>query len=142
MFKFFFSCLFLSSALFGAQSSIPSLDEMMSIEDQKETGVVRLTDLQRKALAQWLIKHGYYDKNGNEDTLHGLTVSININSGKAIQLSDNSVYEIAPEDQTISAQWLGPIPIKVTNVSDPNYPFLLTNLHNHLSVKAKKGILR
>ena len=141
MIRFFLVCLCFSQ-LYSLDPSIkPSLENYMSLEDQKTTGVIRLTTEQKNALASWLGKHGCFSLVNEEDMIHALKISINVYGGKIIQLSDNSVYEIAKEDQIISAGWLSAIPIKVTSSNDENYPFVLTNLRNRTFVKAKKGIL-
>ena len=124
-----------------ADTTIPSINDIMTIEDQNKTGVIRLNQKQRMELAKWLMKHGYYDDEKPYEVLHGTKISLNIYDGKILQLSDNSVWEIAPEDRIISAAWLSAIPVKVTATTHPNYPYLLTNLLNNASVKAKKGKL-
>ena len=122
-------------------TSIPSINDMMSIEDQNKTGVIKLNQKQKMELAKWLVEHRYYEDIASEQELHALTVSLNVYDGKIIQLSDNSVWEIAPDDLVISQTWLSSIPIKITDTSNPDYPYLLTNLRNNQSIKAKKGHL-
>lgn len=122
-------------------TSIPSINDMMSIEDQKNTGVIKLNQKQKMELAKWLVKHRYYEDIASYQEIHALTVSLNVYDGKIIQLSDNSVWEIAPDDVVTSQKWLSSIPIKVTQTTNPSYPYLLTNLRNNQSVKAKKGQL-
>jgi hypothetical protein len=113
----------------------------MTLEDQTKTGVIRLNQKQKSELAKWLVKHGYYEDLQSYQVLHAATVSINIKNGKMLELSDNSVWEIAPEDTDISASWLSAIPIKVTKSKHPDFPYLLTNMLNNTSVKAKKSSL-
>lgn len=122
-------------------TSIPSINDLMSIEDQNKTGVIRLNQKQKMELAKWLVKHGYYDDLKSYEVLHAVTVSINIHNGKIIQLSDDSVWEIAPDDVVTSQSWLSAIPIKITKSKNPQYPYILTNLLNNSFVKAKKGKL-
>lgn len=124
-----------------ADTSIPSINDLMTIEDQNKTGVIRLTQNQKRELAKWLVAHGYYEDQKTYEVLSGPKVSLNVYGGKIIQLSDNTVWEIAPEDIKISETWLNSIPIKVTKTTNPNYPYLLINLLNKVSVKAKKGTL-
>ncbi len=132
-------CLVFTSSY--ADTSIPSINDLMTLEDQTKTGVIRLNQKQKSELAKWLVKHGYYEDLQSYQVLHAATVSINIKNGKMLELSDNSVWEIAPEDTDISASWLSAIPIKVTKSKHPDFPYLLTNMLNNTSVKAKKSSL-
>jgi hypothetical protein len=66
-----------------------------------------------------------------------LTLSLNINGGKKLLLSDHSLYEIAPDDVNISSAWLSPVTIEVSSSGDPNYPEKLTNVDSGSSVRAK-----
>lgn len=122
-------------------TSIPSINELMSIEDQQRTGVIRLTQKQKMELAKWLVEHQYNAEAASDEIIHALTVALNIAGGKFIELSDNSVWEISPDDLVVSQSWLSPIPVKITPSSNPNYPFIITDLRSGQSVKAKKGQL-
>jgi len=123
-----------------ADTSVPSINELMSIEDQKRTGVIRLTQQQKMELAKWMVEHHYnLSAESDESILYAPTVVLNVSDGKIIELSDNSVWEIAPDDLAISQTWLGSIPVKISSSTNPSYPYLITNLRNQQSVKAKKG---
>lgn len=139
--RFFCFIFLIFSSAYGAQLDSPPLEEMMSLEDQKTTGVIRLTKEQKEALAKWLVKHGYFDKVVGDDTIHALKIAMNVYEGKILMLSDNSVYEIAPDDRNVASQWLSAIPIKVSKSTNRDYPFVLTNLRSHISIKAKQGVL-
>lgn len=124
-----------------ADTSVPSINDLMSIEDQNKTGVIRLTQNQKMELAKWLVAHGYYQDEKNYEVLSGPKVALNVYDGKIIQLSDNSVWEISPEDRKTSQSWLSSIPIQVTKASDTKWPYILTNLLTNESVKAKPSVL-
>lgn len=132
-------CTLLVSAY--PDTSVPSINDLMSIEDQKKTGVIRLSQQQKMELAKWLVEHRYNPEAAADELIHALTIALNVSDGKILELSDNSVWEVAPDDLVISQSWLSPIPVKVTQTTDPNYPYLIINLRSNQSVKAKKGQL-
>lgn len=120
---------------------IPSINDIMSLEDQKTTGVIRLTQEQKKALAEWFVKHGYYEMQAKVNYNHVLTISINIGGGQKIVLSDNSVWEVAPEDQELASGWLGSNPVEISPSENKDFPFLMTNVRNRNAIKVRKSKL-
>lgn len=122
-------------------TSIPSINDLMSIEDQKKTGVIRLNQKQKMELAKWLMEHEYNAEAASNEILHALKVALNVSDGKFLELSDNSVWEISPDDLMISQSWLSAVPVTVTQSSNASYPYLITNLNSNQSVKAKKSQL-
>ena len=69
---------------------------------------------------------------------HPLTLQENLQSGAQLQLSDGSLYEIAPSDRSKTTFWITPITITISASNDPLYPLLLTNTLSGVSVRAKK----
>lgn len=112
------------------------LDEVMSKEDQQKTGVASLSRAQKLALETWLNKN-FVEKNVKEVAQPELSLSINIDHGQKLQLSDNSLWEIAPNDVQTSAVWITPFPVKITPSGDLDYPCLIVNLNSGASVKAR-----
>jgi hypothetical protein len=120
----------------------------MSQEDQKKTGVANLSYKQKYYLENWInktfvLKTEQTSPEAPQKTEEAektpLSLSINIDNGQKVELSDNSVWIIAPQDQAISANWLIPFPVTVTSNDDPNYPFTITNVNTGASVKARKA---
>jgi hypothetical protein len=109
------------------------LDQMMSSEEQKQTGVAELTNSQKMALEQWIDAH-FVEKKSDKS----LYLAFNSNNGKTLQLSDGSVYEVAPQDRLKTALWITPFPIRVEASGDPNYPIKLVNENTGENVKAKQ----
>jgi|GEM_PF-865907 len=136
---FIFPALFLLSTAFSQQLL---LDDIMSTEDQKKTGVAYLTPNQRIALEEWANKNCNCPskKPVSEEKNQGLYMSINIDNGKEIQLSDNSIWEVDPRDYAISEAWLTSFPIKISPSDDPEYPFLLVNKITGVSIRVRKGV--
>lgn len=66
-----------------------------------------------------------------------LHVSINVEDGTHLKLSDGSSYEIAPDDRFYAAYWVTPAPITLGKSGDPDYPVKLTNTQTGTSVRGK-----
>jgi hypothetical protein len=116
------------------------LDEVMSKEDQKKTRVIYLTPNQRSALEVWVNQNcNCAPENPTQAT--NLFLSINIMNGQKIQLTDNSIWEIDPQDYTISEAWLASIPIKIIPSEDPDFPYLLVNKNTGIGVRARKATM-
>ena len=116
------------------------LDEVMTRDDQKKTGVANLSRTQKIALETWLNNTFVLKpKEQAPPPTAQLSLSINIDNGQKLQLSDNSIWEIAPSDVPTAAVWITPFPVKITQSNDPDYPYLLVNINNGISVKARKA---
>lgn len=116
------------------------LDEVMTRDDQKKTGVANLSRNQKIALETWLNNTFILKpKEQAPPPTAQLSLSINIDNGQKIELSDNSIWEIAPSDVPTAAVWITPFPVKITQSNDPDYPYLLVNINNGISVKARKA---
>lgn len=122
------------------------LDDVMSKDDQKKSGVANLSLKQKVYLENWINKTFVLkteqicpDAPAKMEAESPLTLSINIDNGQKLELSDNSMWEVDPKDLATSAIWIIPFPIKVTPNNDPNYPFTLTNINTGASVKARKA---
>ena len=115
------------------------LDQVMTKQEQKQTGVARLTTPQKIELEAWLNRTFILKEKIRIQSIK-LFLSINIDGGKKLELSDHSVWEIAPEDQATASVWLTPSPVKIVLNHDPNYPYSIFNLRSGESVKAKKAL--
>ncbi len=117
------------------------LDQVMTREEQRKTGVVNLSMQQKIALESWLNKNFVLkQKQPEQPAAAQLTLSINIDQGQKLQLSDNSVWEIAPSDVPQAAVWITPFPVKIVDSNDPDYPVLLVNMNSGISVRARKYV--
>jgi hypothetical protein len=114
------------------------LDDVMSRDDQRKTGVSTLTIGQKLALESWLNKNFVLKpKEQTPQPQPELSLSINIDNGQKLRLSDNSLWEIAPNDVQTAAVWITPFPVQIKSSGDPDYPCLLVNLNSGMSVKAR-----
>ncbi|MBS0654034.1 MAG: hypothetical protein JSR39_10985 [Verrucomicrobia bacterium] len=114
------------------------LDEVMSKEVQKQTGIANLTPVQKAALEDWLnatfeIKSSKIEKQAPE-----VMLSINIDGGRKLQLSDGTMWEVDPNDVVQSSVWITPFPMRIVPSDSTDYPFLLVNKTSGVSVKARK----
>ncbi len=118
------------------------IDTDMSRQDQKDTGIYKLTDKQKSSLQQW-IDNNYTKRDAPlaaaQTPKKGQPVlQDNIGNGRYIRLSDLSAWEINPEDTPITQGWITPVEIHVSKSGDANYPFMLTNSLTESKVRAKK----
>lgn len=127
----FGSALLYSNKVLG----VMRLSEVMTVDEQKKTGVAGLNDVQKKELENWI---------NNKFTLKTATASTqpiylqqNIQSGAQLMFSDGSIYEVAPTDRSKTVFWLTPIVITIEASNDPNYPAKITNTLSKVSVNGK-----
>lgn len=66
-------------------------------------------------------------------------ISANVEGGRFLILSDNTVWIINPSDVANTSSWLGPVYLDFSTSTDPNYPVKITNRSSKTSVLAKKG---
>lgn len=120
-----------------------SLDNLMPPDVQKNTGIDHLTPAQKAALAEWLstqMNQGQQNAPASTPDSVELYLSENIQGGRVLRLSDNSMWEVAPADVTISRIWLFPFPVKIEadEVTNPAFPFKFTNLRTGTIIHVKK----
>jgi hypothetical protein len=113
------------------------LDSMMSSKDKKNTGYDSLTPEEKKNLNRWISEH--FSSHPDPIGSIPLSLSINIDNGRKLQLSDGSFWEIDPVDQKTSSVWLTPFPLEITPSDSKTYPFTIQNLTSQESVKARKA---
>lgn len=121
-----------SNKVFGAFQ----LNDVMSADEQKKTGVSGLSDAQKKELESWL--NNNFVQKTTAPAPKPLSLQQNMNGGAQLIFSDGSVYEIAPEDRSKTTFWLTPINVTMEPSGDPNYPTKITNSLTSVSVNAKK----
>lgn len=142
------------------------LDELMSLNDQRRTGIIRLDNQERMALQKWLaeftrealdnapsyrpsMKLGNWvqqwetpplafqtDKAFKMDRQIPARIAHIIDSGSLIELENGSVWEVAPIHKYKAKRWYNQEEVKVTQSKNPKYPFLLTNLSSKQSLMA------
>ncbi|MBP9842204.1 MAG: hypothetical protein KBC64_07265 [Simkaniaceae bacterium] len=121
-----------------------NLNDLMPADVQKTTGVNRLSEKEKAALAEWLSTQMNGSQSGGNVTPEPESVerylSENIQGGRVLRLSDNTMWEVSPDDITISRIWLFPFPVKieVDEVTNPAYPYKFTNLRTGTTIHVKK----
>ncbi len=78
------------------------------------------------------------EKNLVTDKKEELYLSLNIENGSKLQLSDGSTYLISPEDRIYTVYWITPFPIRLGKSSDDEFPVKITNITTNTSVKGKE----
>ena len=128
----FGTAVFYSSKVLGTMR----LNEVMTVDEQKKTGVAGLSDIQKKELESW-INDKFVLKTTNTPAAQQIYLQQNMQSGAQLMLSDGSIYEVAPTDRSKTVFWLTPIAIMIEPSGDPNYPSKITNTLTNVSVSGK-----
>ena len=125
-------------AVFNADKLLAAIkiSDTMSADEQQKTGIDHLSDSQKQALEKWM-NDKFILKSATPDT-SPVVLQQNLNNGSQLELSDGSIYEIAPSDKAKTLYWLTPIPIKIAPSGDPMFPYLLTNTLTGVAVRAKQ----
>jgi len=66
-----------------------------------------------------------------------LHLELNALHGKRIVLNDQSIWEIHPNDLSISQLWLFPAPLQISLQGEEPYPYIMTNLQSHTQIRAR-----
>lgn len=103
------------------------LNEVMTAEEQKMTGVDKLSAKQRAALQMWLNKKFDLKEVPTEYANLKIYVIENYNSGTRLLMSNHKTYEVAPEDRGQAEFWLSPFPISIESSTNPDYPLKMIN---------------
>ena len=119
---------------------LTTFDLKMSDNEMQTTGISRLTVQERRALENWIEDH-YEKKVPLQSKKKDPQLQDNLKGGQYIRLTDESIWEINPDDRLISQSWVTQIEIRVSEYDDEEYPFILTNSLTGSSVKAQKVTL-
>ena len=125
-------------AVFNADKlmAVIKLSDTMMTEQQQKTGIDNLSDSQKQALEKWM--NDKFILKSSATNTPPVTLEQNLNNGSQLELSDGSIYEIAPSDKAKTLYWLTPIPIEIAPSGDPMFPYLLTNTLSGVGVRAKQ----
>ncbi len=134
-----------------------SFEKLMSKEDQKRTGVSRLTPTERRALEEWMYQWTvkavrFASRSGQErntqsvprargtclQTGSGHWVSKTIEGGKYVELEDGSLWEISALDRINSMLWLVTENIAIVASQNPIYPCRMINKDSEDTAEAKR----
>jgi len=111
------------------------LNEIMSMDEQKKTGVAALSDAQKKQLESWI--NDKFVLKPTTVAASSIYLEQNMQSGAQLMFSDGSIYEVAPTDRSKTVFWLTPIAVTIEPSGDPNYPSKITNTLTKVSVFGK-----
>jgi hypothetical protein len=120
--------------LFALVLASASFDLDMSAQDKKKTGIYKLSDQEKSALQEWV------DNANNKPMLKKANPSLseNLYNSSYLKLTDNSIWNVRPQDMPISQGWISEVEIIITPSGDPQYPSKLTNSVSSSSVLARK----
>lgn len=67
-----------------------------------------------------------------------LHVQANMEGGKKLLLTDDSLWEVDPNDLFISSLWLSPFHLEISWEGSDPYPYLLINTQSQKKVRARR----
>ncbi len=111
------------------------LNEVMTADEQKKTGISGLTDAQKKELESWI--NNKFVLKTTTPAAQPIYLQQNMQGAAQLMFSDGSIYEIAPTDRSKAAFWLTPIAVTIEPSGDPNYPAKITNSLTNVSINGK-----
>jgi len=123
--------------------AVESIDLSMTPQDKKKTGVFKLQAQEKAFLQAWIDSH--YEK--RDEPLAQTTppkatkpyLSESFYNGRYVRLSDDSLWNIRPQDTPITQSWISSVEILVEPSQNTDYPYKLTNTLTGSSVLAKKA---
>jgi hypothetical protein len=128
----------------SALSSFEVLDQEMSPEVKKETGLHKLSQQEKVALQRW-IDACYLKREEVASVFLGEakrpTLSENRFQGRVLVLSDGSTWEVAPKDRGLAASWITPVPMTITQSVDSEYPYKIINQQSGSFITARDSNL-
>lgn len=110
----------------------------MSQEEKKQTGIAKLTIQERATLQEWIEEH-YAKKVVAQNKGSSPVIEAVLKRGRFIRLSDETLWEIDPQDTLITQSWITPSEINVAENTDDDYPYSLTNSLTGSKVRARKA---
>ncbi|HEX2582712.1 MAG TPA: hypothetical protein VHL30_01200 [Chlamydiales bacterium] len=119
--------------LFAIVLAAAAFDADMSSQEKKNTGIYKLSDQEKTALQEWV--DNSYNKPSKKNNP---SLMENLYNGSYIRLTDNSTWNIRPQDRAIAQGWISQVEIVITPSGNTEYPSKLTNSVSKSSVLAKK----
>lgn len=117
--------------------SVIQLDQVMTPEEQKQTGVSNLTPAQKQQLEEW-INSKFVPKPKESPPKVIPHLAENLQGGSILKMSDGREFHISPADTNKTQFWITPVELKIEESDDPNYPVKITNPLTGTSVKARE----
>lgn len=131
-----------------------SLDALMSRQEQRETGVSKLSASERQALEKWLTEWGVHvyttALQGRTHPATGVSAGYSglgsghwirkvSDGGRIIELEDGSLWEVSSVGRVYTMIWLPVTEITVFEAEDPigDYKYILVNTDDGENVHAK-----
>ena len=114
------------------------LDDVMTDEQMRLTGVDKLNFSQQMALEDWLNDNFALKGMCGGDKEAPTVLTLNHHQGLFLQFSNAKTYQIAPEDRYYAAYWMTPFPAEFRSSGDSEYPILIVNLYSNTAVRGKE----
>ena len=113
------------------------LDDVMSRNMQKQTGVYDLNHNQKYFLEVWINDKFVLRESPPPPPQASLSMAENMEGGQKLMLSNGLIYEVSPADVSVASTWLSPFPIAIEEGDDVNYPLKLVNKNTNVSINVR-----
>ena len=133
----------LSSISYSKKNFVINLDDLMTPEEQKKTGISKLTEAEKEELEKWLT--GIFIMTASEiSKIHQKLggerhwIKEKLDGGRYLILENNIVWEISPLDRVNTFLWM-PLEDVLIIKNDHGflYPYKIINVDNNETVDAK-----
>lgn len=114
-----------------------SLDHFITPSKQKTMGLNRLTSKEKTQLAEWIQHHLALRESDLFALENNLRLVENIHGGRAVRLSDSTLWEVDPKDRLIASEWLFPSEMTLVENKGAKYPYTLTNLATKTRIRVR-----
>jgi len=111
-------------SIFQLLGALTPFDNAMTGEEKRKTGVYKLTVQEKTALQEW-IETQYKSTDSANQILP--TVQEVLFNGQYVRLSNQTLFQIRPEDHAIAQGWLTSAEIILSPSTNPFFPVKLTN---------------
>jgi hypothetical protein len=124
------------------------IDQVMTKEEEKSTGIAKLSPKEREALEKWLLRFARVAMEIGEKNFHNIPAAYGgvnhehwiktvIEAGKVFQLEDGSIWLISPLNNVDAMIWIVTEKMVVVDSGDPIYPYKLINEDGNSTAGAK-----
>jgi hypothetical protein len=126
-------CVLLTAPSFADMT----LDDRMTKEDQVRTGIYNLNRRQKEALETWMNQHCATPASAHPAPKADLYLSIILNGGQQVKLSDGSTWDVAPSDVEDASVWINSGALTITSSGNASYPYLITDPVSGIKIQVR-----
>ncbi|MBT3393532.1 MAG: hypothetical protein HN411_00265 [Waddliaceae bacterium] len=113
----------------------PDLEEWMTPQEQRQMGINKLNDSEKKMLVHWI--EASFDEKLRDQGTARLTIRSSSKKSRSIELNDGSLWEIHHDDSERASMWKSGEKVKIITGDDKRYPYLFVLVPHGEVARAK-----